>query len=232
MQLPSLQPNRFLIAGFVWFGLLAHVAFWKTVTEVNTRLPDDQKFSRWWWTIKKHVRLWKEHKRLCPQSHWRLYLVLSLLTALVFMILAPCSAVLSVAGVPMFYDQTVQVPDFAVAVKLSKAAESRLRSLNESITVAAYFDGDGEPEPGVDTSPMRAVVLGNETEEVNDKNVAEFKGKKVFAKAWKRLSDKNYYVTINVFSARKAVANNILDCSVPIDRIENVKSRTWKFTVD
>jgi hypothetical protein len=190
MQLLSMQPHSFLVAGFVLFGLLANVAFWKMVTEVNARLPDDQKFSRWWWTVKRHVRFWKEHKRLCPQSRWRLYSVLFLLTALVFMIFIQRSVVLSVAGVPMVYDQIVPVPDFAVAVKLSKAAESRLRSLNESITVAAYFDGNGEPEPGVDTSPMRAVVLGSETEEVNDKNVAEFKGKKVFAKAWKRLSDK------------------------------------------
>jgi hypothetical protein len=226
MQLPSLQPNRFLVAGFVLFGLLANVAFWKTVTEVNVRLPNDQKFSRWWWTMKKHVRLWKEHKRLCPQSRWRLYSFFFLVMAIVFMILISFSAVLSVAGVPMFYDQTVQVPDFAVAVKLSKTAESRLSSLNESITVVAYFDGDGEPQPGIDTSPMRAVVLGSQTEEVNDRNIAEFKGKKMFAKDWQRLYDKNFYVTINVFSARKAVANNILDCTDPIDRIENVKGKT------
>lgn len=59
----------------------------------------------------------------------------------------------------------VAVPDFAVAVKLSKAAEARLRDLKESVVVAAYFDGDGEPEPGVDTSPMRAVVLAARSDE-------------------------------------------------------------------
>lgn len=196
------------------------------VTEVNARLPEDQKFSWWWWTIGKHLRLWKEHKRFFPDSHWTLYSVLFILAALVLMILITCSAVRSVSGLPMFYDQTVQVPDFAIAVKLSKAAESRLHSLNEGIKVAAYFDGDGDPVPGIDTSPMRAVVLGDYAEEVDDRNIANFKGKKISAQAWGTLSDKNYFVTINVFSARKAVANNILDCAAPIDHIESITGRT------
>lgn len=63
------------------------MAAWKTMAEVNARLPEDQKFSWLWWTIGKHVRLWREHKRLCPASRWRLYLVLSFLMAIVFMIL-------------------------------------------------------------------------------------------------------------------------------------------------
>ena len=72
-------------------GLLANVAAWKLVAEVNARLPQEQKFSWWWWTIGKHVRLWKEHKRLYPESHLRLYSVLSFLMAIVFMILTVSS---------------------------------------------------------------------------------------------------------------------------------------------
>ena len=77
------------------FGLLANVAVWKTVTQVNSRLPKDQQFSYWWWTIGKHKRLWKEHKRLFPDSHWRLLFVLSLLMALVFMVLIVSSVHIS-----------------------------------------------------------------------------------------------------------------------------------------
>ncbi len=122
--------------------------------------------------------------------------------------------------------RTMNVPDFAVAVSLSKAAESKLHSINESIIVTAFFDGDGEPEPGKSTAPFRNVFLGNETEAINDKNIAEFRGKKIPIRAWKRLSDKNYYVTINVGSARKAAADNLLDCGASEYRIESIKGTT------
>jgi hypothetical protein len=205
---------------------------WKVVAEVNARLPEDQRFSWWWWPAGKYLRLWKEHKRLLPQSHWRWYWILFFLTALAFMFLIVCSAMRSATGLPMFYDQTVRVPDFALAVKLSKAAESRLRSLNESIKVAVYFDGDGEPEKGVNTTPMRAVVLGNQEKEVDDENVAKFTGRRILAERWSRLSDKNYFVTINVFSARRAVRENLLDCQYPIERIENIQNRTLEVQCD
>jgi len=221
-----LQLNPVLIAAFLLSGLVANVAMWKVVAEVNAHLPEDQRFSWWWWPIAKYLRLWREHKRLLPHSLWRWYWTLFFLAALAFMFLIFCSAVRSATGSPMFYDQTVQVPDFAIAVKLSKAAESRLRSLNESIKVAAYFDGNGEPEKGADTAPMRAVVLGNQEREVNDKDVAEFTGKKILAERWSRLSDRNYFVTINVFSARRVVRENILDCQNTTERIENIKNRT------
>jgi hypothetical protein len=55
--------------------------------EVNAQLPDDHKFSWWWWTPSKHVRFWKAHKRLCADSPWRLRLVFSYAMAFVFMIL-------------------------------------------------------------------------------------------------------------------------------------------------
>ncbi len=83
-QLP--HPNPFFVAGFLLFGLSANIAVWKTMAEANARLPEDQKFTWWWWTISKHWRLWQEHKRLYPASRWRLYSVLSFLMAVVFMI--------------------------------------------------------------------------------------------------------------------------------------------------
>ena len=82
-----LQPNPYLIVDFLLFAFLTNVAVWKSVAQVNERLPNDQKLSRWWWTIKKIARLWKEHKRLCPNSHWRLYSLLLFLTTIAFMAL-------------------------------------------------------------------------------------------------------------------------------------------------
>jgi hypothetical protein len=41
--------------------------------------------------------------------------------------------------------KTVQVPHFAIAVKLSGEADKRLRSIGETVKVIAYFDGDALP---------------------------------------------------------------------------------------
>jgi uncharacterized membrane protein YphA (DoxX/SURF4 family) len=50
-------------------------------------------------------------------------------------------------------------------------------------------------------------------------NVATFSDTKISQSNWNDLSSKDYYVTINVVSARKSSKDNLLNCSVPIDRI-------------
>ncbi len=96
VQQPALQPNNYLVAGFVLLGVLANVALFKTVAEVNAHLPEGEKFSWWWWTLGKHIRLWKAHKRLCPASHWRNYSILLLLGAFAFMVLIASTVWVSV----------------------------------------------------------------------------------------------------------------------------------------
>lgn len=131
-------------------------------------------------------------------------------------------------AVPLFilklHDQSVEVPQFAVSVKLSKAAEQRLRSLNESVIVMAQFWGDGKPESAEST---RRIDLGTEGEPIDKTNVVEFKDAKVLHDSWKRLSDKNYSVAIYAVSVGKnSDARNILHCSIPVDRIDDVKGKT------
>ncbi len=66
------------LCGFMLSGLCANVAFWKMLAEANAQLPEDERFSWWWWTLGKHIRLWKEHKRLCSDSPWRLVALFSI----------------------------------------------------------------------------------------------------------------------------------------------------------
>lgn len=86
---------------------------------------------------------------------------------------------------------TLDVPKFAIAVKLSPAAENRLRSMGESIKVIAYFDGDALPGQGNYNPPMRDVYLGMTEKPVNERNKARFDGLKIPQRDWDRLSDKN-----------------------------------------
>jgi hypothetical protein len=118
-------------------------------------------------------------------------------------------------------DKIVAVPSFSISVKLSPEAEKRLQSTNESVLVIAYFDGDPLPGQGEYNAPFRDVYLGSDEKLVDTKNVATFDSTKISQSHWNRLSDKNYFVTINVVSARKASKNNLLDCGDPEDRISN-----------
>jgi len=116
-------------------------------------------------------------------------------------------------------DKTIEVPEFSIAVKLSKTAQQRLQAIHESVLVVAYFDGDPLSGKGKDNSPMRSVVLGTDEKLVDTSNVATFFDTKISQRNWNNLSSKDYYVTINVVSARKSSKDNLLDCAVPEDRI-------------
>ena len=123
--------------------------------------------------------------------------------------------------------RTVDVPEFAIAVKLSPSAEKRLSSIHESVLVIAYFDGDALPGQGKYNPPFRDVFLGDDKKLVDEKNVARFEGIRVPQADWNRLSDKNYFVTINTVSARKADERNLLACTDPISRrIETFRGKT------
>ena len=126
-----------------------------------------------------------------------------------------------------FSGPTVDVPHFGIAVKLSPKATERLRILHESVKVLALFDGDPLPGQGKYNPPNCDVFLGSDEKLVDSSEVARFDHTRVPLIDWNRLSDKNYFVTINVFSARKVVSNNLLDCADPIDRrIETFRDRT------
>jgi hypothetical protein len=69
--------------------------------------------------------------------------------------------------------------------------------------------------------------LGNDERLIDPNLVARFDNSNVLMSDWNKLSDKNYFVTINVVSARKATADNLLDCTNPIDqRIQSLAGKT------
>jgi hypothetical protein len=122
---------------------------------------------------------------------------------------------------------TLDVPGFSIAVKLSPAAGNRLRNMGESIKVLAMFDGDALPGQGKYNAPMRDVYLGSAEKSVNDRNEVQFDDVKIPLREWNKLSDKNYFVTINTVSARKVARDNLLDCADPMSvKIEAMKGKT------
>lgn len=122
-------------------------------------------------------------------------------------------------------DKTVTVPAFSISVRLSDAAKQRLQSMGESVIVIAYFDGDPLPGQGKYNPPMRDVFLGDDERLVDGKNVATFGSTKISKSSWDRLANKDYFVTINVVSARRASRDNLLECPSPEDRISKFAGR-------
>jgi hypothetical protein len=101
-------------------------------------------------------------------------------------------------------DRTVVVPAFSISVKLSDEAQKRIQQIHESVLVIAYFDGDALPGYEKDNAPFRDVFLGSDEKLVDANYVATFADTKVSQRNWNHLSDKNYFLTINVVSARRA----------------------------
>jgi hypothetical protein len=116
-------------------------------------------------------------------------------------------------------DKAILVPEFSIAVKLSETARKKLQAMHETVLVIAYFDGDPLPGKEKDNSPMRDVVLGNDEKLADANNVATFSDTKISQSNWNDLSNKDYFVTINVVSGRRSSKNNLLDCTDPEDRV-------------
>ena len=122
--------------------------------------------------------------------------------------------------------KTIVVPEFSIAVKLSEAAQKKLQAVHESVLVIAYFDGDPLPDKGKYNAPMRDVVLGSDEKLVDANFVATFSDTKIPQKSWNDLSSKDYYVTINIVSARKSSKDNLLDCADPEERISTFAGKS------
>ena len=105
-------------------------------------------------------------------------------------------------------------------------AQRRLQQIRESVKVIAYFDGDPRPGQGKYNAPMRDVVLASDEGLIDGNHVATFASTKISRSNWDRLSNKDYFVTINVVSARKASRDNLLLCSTPEDRISKFAGKT------
>jgi hypothetical protein len=121
--------------------------------------------------------------------------------------------------------QRIAVPEFSIAVKLSEIARKKLQGMHESVLVIAYFDGDPLPGKGKDNSPMRVVVLGSDRKLVGPNSIAAF-ADTISQSHWNDLADKDYYVAINVVSARRTSTDNLLDCDVPIARISTFAGKS------
>ncbi len=119
---------------------------------------------------------------------------------------------------------------FAIDVTLTPAAMQKLASLHETVAVQAFYAG--LPAPGVQATPDGEVDLGSEKVEFTPpQGHVTFTGSAISDGDLKTISGKPR-VLINVFSARHAAPDNVLDCTIFEDEIAVAQAQTPHITCD
>ena len=107
------------------------------------------------------------------------------------------------------------VQPVTVQVSLSRLAAARMASLHEGVTVSATFSGD--PLSAARRQTDERGQIGLATEEVtihSPPGVALITGAGVTAGKLRLLRNQTVHLLINVFSARRALPDNILACGL------------------
>ncbi len=112
------------------------------------------------------------------------------------------------------------VAPFTVEVSLSPKAAARLASMGEGITVSAMFYGDPTPAARRQVDEMGQVDIGREEVTIpGQSGTASITGGSITASKLALLRNRNIKVLINVYSARKKSADNLLFCDLFQDTV-------------
>jgi hypothetical protein len=119
---------------------------------------------------------------------------------------------------PVFAANELDVPDFRIEVTLSTKAAAKLYSAQEWVHISAFYYGEAaKPKDG---DEMGQIWLGNEDADIEDAGTVTFGQIKIDGKRLKLVKGRKATVNINVYSSRKTLADNILDCGLFEDLVE------------
>ena len=119
---------------------------------------------------------------------------------------------------------------FSVDVTLTPAAVQKLASIHETVAVQAYYAG--LPALGVQATPDGEVDLGSEKMEFTPpQGHVTFTGSVISGNDLKSITGKPR-VLLNVFSARHAAADTLLDCGIFEDEIAVAQAKPPHITCD
>ena len=127
-------------------------------------------------------------------------------------------AVISLAGIVSFgeailfarmaYSQNA----FTIDLRLSDASANRLQRMGEKVKIMAYYSG--EPKPGVKPNEDGEIDLGSESREIRPQSqIVSFQGTYDQRTALRKVKGQPRLL-INVYSARRAHRDNLLDCGI------------------
>ncbi|MCC2097676.1 MAG: hypothetical protein KDJ29_12335 [Hyphomicrobiales bacterium] len=124
-------------------------------------------------------------------------------------------SVVAVAGaiaVSLLAQHANAASGYTVNLQMSPASSRLLSGMGEKVTVWASYEGEGKR--GVKTDPMGMVNLGNETRIVSPRSQKVQMSGKFNERLARRSLKGEPQLLINVYSARKAHQNNLLNCGI------------------
>jgi hypothetical protein len=124
-------------------------------------------------------------------------------------------------------NDSVEIPNFEIEIKLNETAEKKINDDKESIIVQAYFSGIPKDTTLQDYIDEGEISIGSHKVELFETRVAMFENLKISGKDYEELKDKNFEVLINVFTGRRTSQFNLINCDLLQDKIDNIKGRRW-----
>ncbi len=127
---------------------------------------------------------------------------------------------------------SIEIPSFEIALKLSENAEEKLKKDKETIIVKAIFYGnpiENLPEKyrHLNDEIIGGLMLLTHSIELTDSRIVKFENLKFSKKLYPLLEDKDIRLLINVVSGRKSTDLNLLGCHSLQGRISKIKNKRF-----
>lgn len=143
---------------------------------------------------------------------------------------APATNTMTNGGYFTFAGDSVVIPAFDIDVRLNPEAEAKLRADNETVIVAAYFSGVPTDTTSKSYLKSHEYSVVNHRIELRNSRTARFENVKFPKAVYDSLADKDIHLLINVYSGRKASADNLLACSILEAAMSTVKGKRFTIT--
>lgn len=126
----------------------------------------------------------------------------------------------------------VELPSFSVQVKLSPAAQKKLRATGHPIRIIVDLGGDGTPIEGEHWEPFWPVYFGRWERTLAGAGVVTFSGMRVPKADMERLESQDFWVNITAGTPGKFGGKNVLDTETITLRISELTGKTTVVTLE
>lgn len=117
---------------------------------------------------------------------------------------------------------SVRIPAFTIQLNLSDRANALLAARHETIIVHAWFSGQPKDTATAEYREVGGLFLTEKKIELDTARTAIIDGVRFPQKLLDALASKDISVLVNVYSGRRVIPENILNCDIVDDKINHV----------
>jgi len=126
--------------------------------------------------------------------------------------------------------EEMTVPAFKIDLALSEKAVEKLQKSKETIMIDVSFSGELKASSKMEVSEDGQFYIANASREIKPGQVANFDDIVIPIKILNELKNKDFEVSVNVYSGRKVFKNNILSTLGAFGKISEFKNK--KITIE